>query len=131
MRQPSHEKAPGDAPTSTEGQQQSSTKKSSTTAKGRRQPPITVKLVDSGAVIDVPGGREAEMLRLLIERGEQGTTTGEASPLGWSRRVSAYIKSLRDLGLPIGKTMEPTPDGARVARYRLDAVIRIMERAAA
>ena len=63
-------------------------------------------------------GREAQTLDLLIQCGANGLTSGEASPLGWARRTSAYVKNLRDGGVNIATTREPA-SGAMVGRYRL------------
>lgn len=63
-------------------------------------------------------GREAQTLDLLIQCGARGLTSGEASPLGWARRTSAYVKNLRDGGVNITTTREPA-SGAMVGRYRL------------
>ena len=63
-------------------------------------------------------GREAQTLDLLIQCGGAGVTSGEASPLGWARRTSAYIKKLRDGGVNITTSREPA-SGAIVGRYRL------------
>jgi hypothetical protein len=64
-------------------------------------------------------GREAQTLALLLERGPEGLTSGEASPLGWARRTSGYIHRLRRRGLAIVTASELTGDGARVGRYIL------------
>ena len=63
-------------------------------------------------------GREAQTLDLLIQCGANGLTSGEASPLGWARRTSAYVKNLRDGGVNIATTREPA-SGAMVGRHRL------------
>jgi hypothetical protein len=70
-------------------------------------------------------GREAQTLGLLIERGERGLTSGEASPLGWARRTSAYIHRLRRLGFRVTTTREPAGD-ASVARYRLAEPVEVL-----
>lgn len=72
-----------------------------------------------GGEVRAVQGRLAQTLSLLIQRGSRGFTSGEASPLGWARRTSAYIHKLRRLGLPIVTTREATGDGALVARYSL------------
>lgn len=71
-------------------------------------------------------GREAQTLRLLVHVGPAGFTSGETSPLGWARRTSHYVFRLRGYEFPIITTREPTPDGARVARYSLAAPVRII-----
>lgn len=63
-------------------------------------------------------GREAQTLGLLIQLGSHGVTSGEASPLGWARRTSAYIANLRGAGVNISTTREPA-SGAMVGRYML------------
>jgi len=72
-----------------------------------------------GPVIAVPAGRQAQTMRLLLDVGEHGFTSGEASPLGWARRTSEYISQLRALGVPIETIWENVPDGTRIGRYRL------------
>lgn len=72
-------------------------------------------------------GREAQTLALLIERGPIGFTSGDASPLGWARRTSAYVHKLRRLGLPITTRRETTRDGASVARYTLAGTVTIVD----
>ena len=86
---------------------------------------LTVRLLTAGQPITVHG-RLAQTLALLIRVGARGFTSGEASPLGWARRTSHYVFVLRGLGVPIGKTLEPTPDGARVARYHLTAPVVVV-----
>jgi len=71
-------------------------------------------------------GREAQTLGLLIERGERGVNSGEASPLGWARRTSAYIHRLRRAGFAISTCREPAGD-ANVARYRLVEPVEVLE----
>lgn len=71
-------------------------------------------------------GREAQTLGLLIMRGEGGLTSGEASPLGWARRTSAYIHRLRRAGFAISTCREPAGD-ANVARYRLVEPVEVLE----
>ena len=70
-------------------------------------------------------GRQAQTLSLLIERGERGFNSGEASPLQWARRTSAYIFKLRRAGFAISTTREPTGD-ASVARYRLVEPVEVL-----
>jgi len=65
----------------------------------------------------VVAGREAQILRLLARVGPAGFTAEEAAALGWARRPSAYIHSLRRRGIPIQTSRERTSDGATVARY--------------
>jgi hypothetical protein len=83
---------------------------------------LSVRLLADGQPLTVHG-RLAQTLALLIRVGARGFTSGEASSLGWARRTSHYIFALRGLGVPIGKTLEATPDGARVARYHLTAPV--------
>lgn len=70
-----------------------------------------------GRALEVKG-RAAQTLALLIKAGATGFTSGEASPLGWARRTSAYIKHLRDLGVSIVTQYEKAGD-ARIGRYIL------------
>lgn len=72
-------------------------------------------------------GREAQTLKLLIDTAPRGFTSGEASPLAWARRTSAYIHKLRRAGVPIADTRERTPDGARVARYSLSGPVTVVD----
>ena len=70
-------------------------------------------------------GREAQTLRLLVAVGPKGLTSGEASPLGWARRTSEYIRGLRARGVPIVTQMEDAGD-ARVGRYSLAGPVWIV-----
>lgn len=63
-------------------------------------------------------GREAQTLDLLIKCGAAGVTSGEASPMGWARRTSAYVLKLRQAGVSITTTRE-SASGATVGRYTL------------
>lgn len=83
---------------------------------------ITFRLLPDGEPVTVDG-REAQTLALLVTTGPRGFTSGEASPLGWARRTSAYVHKLRRRGLPIATVREKTPDGASVARYTLAAPV--------
>ncbi len=89
---------------------------------------LTFSLSPDGEPVTVDG-REAQTLALLVTTAPRGFTSGEASPLGWARRTSAYIHKLRRLGLPIATVREKTPDGATVARYTLAApvVVKALE----
>lgn len=71
-------------------------------------------------------GREAQTLALLVARGSEGFTSGEASPLGWGRRTSAYVHDLRRQGVSIVTALECAPDGARVGRYRLACDVELI-----
>jgi len=82
------------------------------------KPKLTVKVASDGPTITVTG-RDAQTLALLIQSGPTGFTSGEASPLRWARRTSAYVHDLRGVGIPIATQRETTPDGASVARYAL------------
>lgn len=75
-------------------------------------------------------GREAQTLLLLAERGPLGFTSGEASPLKWGRRTSAYIHKLRRLGVHIETARETTSDGACIGRYSLTSPVELLEVAA-
>lgn len=70
-------------------------------------------------------GRQAQTLALLVERGERGLNSGEASPLGWARRTSAYVHKLRRAGFGISTTRERAGD-ASVARYRLVEPVEVL-----
>lgn len=72
-------------------------------------------------------GRLAQTLTLLIEKGRQGFTSGDASTFGWARRTSAYIARLRALGLAIDTLWEKTADGCRIGRYVLAQPVLILE----
>jgi hypothetical protein len=72
-------------------------------------------------------GREAQTLALLLAKGPAGFTSGEASPLGWARRTSAYIRNLRLLGVPILTVPEVAVDGSRIGRYSLCGVVAVVE----
>lgn len=74
-------------------------------------------------------GRAAQTLRLLIQKGPAGFTSGEASPLGWARRTSAYIKQLRDLGIQIVTQFERAGD-ALVGRYILVSPVVVLKEGA-
>lgn len=76
---------------------------------------LTVGL--GGAVVTVHG-RLAQTLALLIQAGPRGVTSGEASPLGWARRTSHYVRELRLRGFAIVTLREAAGD-ARVGRYVL------------
>ena len=71
--------------------------------------------------------RKAQTLLLLIAKGAKGFTSGDASPLGWARRTSAYIYKLRQMGVPILTTWETTSDGARIGRYTLQAPVTVVQ----
>lgn len=91
----------------------------------RRRLTLTVRVLPGGKPITLVG-REAQTLKLLIECGGRGFTCGEASPFGWARRTPAYIHDLRRKGIPIASSLENTPDGARVARYRLVVTVEVI-----
>lgn len=99
-----------------------------TTAPKANKPALTVRLQPDASPVTV-FGREAQTLALLIERGGSGFTSGEASPLGWARRTSHYIFKLRGQGIAIATAMEPTPDGAVVARYSLAEPVTVLSEA--
>jgi hypothetical protein len=96
-----------------------------TTGRKADKPSLTVQLLPDGEHITVTG-RLAQTLALLLTTGAQGFTSGEASPLGWARRTSAYVHKLRCLGLPILTAREVTPDGAVVARYTLAGPVAVV-----
>lgn len=73
----------------------------------------------------VVSGREAQTLDLLIQSGDAGFTSGEASPLGWARRTSDYVLKLRRKGVPVSTTRERAGD-AVVGRYRLAGRVRVL-----
>jgi hypothetical protein len=95
------------------------------TAGRRRKLCVTVKVECSPDSITVCG-REAQTLLLLIVRAEKGLTSGEASPLGWARRTSAYVRKLRLAGIPIQTTRERIGD-ASVGRYRLTVQVKVLK----
>lgn len=88
---------------------------------------MTFRLPPDGEPVTVDG-REAQTLALLVTTGPRGFTSGEASPLGWARRTSAYVHKLRRLGLPVATVREKTPDGATVARYTLAGPVVVTPR---
>lgn len=71
-------------------------------------------------------GRTAQTMLLLIESGQAGMTSGDASVLGWARRTSAYIHRLRSLGFEITTTRETTSDGSCIGRYHLIDTVDIL-----
>jgi hypothetical protein len=87
---------------------------------------LTVQLFD-GRVLTVRG-REAQTLALLIQQGARGFTSGEASPLGWARRTSAYIFKLRKAGLDIYTGTQKLPCGTNVGVYILRTVVTVIAR---
>ena len=93
-----------------------------TTTGARNKARLRVRLGD--AVLTVTG-RAAQTLALLVERGARGFTSGEASPLGWARRTSEYVRQLRKLGFEIVTTWERAGD-ARIGRYTLASVVEIL-----
>jgi hypothetical protein len=88
---------------------------------------LTVRL--RGEVVAVRG-RVAQTLALLIDTGARGFTSGEASPLGWARRTSHYVRQLRLSGFPIQTHWETAGD-ARVGRYVLTEALTVVERCGA
>lgn len=83
---------------------------------------LTVRLDDRTLTVK---GRLAQTLALLIQCGNRGFTSGEASPLGWARRTSHYVRELRQLGFPILTQWEEAGD-ARVGRYVLSGSVAVM-----
>lgn len=90
---------------------------------GRAQDRLTFRLASDGERLTV-FGRVAQTLRLLVEVGPHGFTSGEASPLGWARRTSHYVLRLRQAGVPISTTREPAGD-AVVGRYALAGPVHL------
>lgn len=80
-------------------------------------PVLTFRLPPDHRPVTV-AGRQAQTLALLIQCGPAGVTSGEASPLGWARRTSAYVGKLRQAGVPIVTTWERVAD-ATIGRYTL------------
>jgi hypothetical protein len=80
-----------------------------------------------GVTTDTFTGREAQMLALLLDVGDDGLTSGEA-PGGWARRTSSYIHKLRQAGLQIETQMETLPCGTRIGRYVLLTRVRVHAR---
>ena len=60
-----------------------------------------------------------DILALLRFRGERGLTALDAFGIVGSMRLAARIADLKADGYTITSTMETTPRGARVARYRI------------
>lgn len=92
----------------------------------RAEEALTARVLPDGKPVTVYG-REAQTLRLLLRAGARGFTSGEASPLGWARRTSAYVYKLRAAGFPITTTRETTPDGCCVGRYALAAPVAVVQ----
>ena len=90
-----------------------------------RNPSMMVRKLPEGEAFIVRG-RAAQTLALLIEVGDKGFNSGEASPLGWARRTSAYVFVLRESGLDIATDRERVAD-ASVARYRLNSRIEVLD----
>ena len=88
------------------------------------KPSLTFSLPPDTVPITV-AGREAQTMRLLIQTGPQGFTSGEASPLGWARRTSDYVSKLRALGVPIETTRERVAD-ANIGRYTLAGQVVVL-----
>lgn len=87
---------------------------------------VTVRVPPDGAPFTV-SGRLAQTLALLLTTGARGFTSEEARSLSWARRPSAYVHSLRRFpGVSISTVSETTPDGGRVARYRLVGPVVLM-----
>jgi hypothetical protein len=63
--------------------------------------------------------QSAAILALLRERREEGLTSLDALRLVGSFRLAARIADLHAAGHEITSTMEPLPNGKRIARYRL------------
>lgn len=97
-----------------------------TTAKASKAS-LTVRLDDRTLTVE---GRLAQTLALLIQCGNRGFTSGEASPLGWARRTSHYVHELRQLGFTILTQWEEAGD-ARVGRYILAGAVAVVARGAA
>ena len=104
---------------------QGATRSDHTTGNTADKPRLTVCLPPSTDPITVEG-REAQTLALLMRTGPRGFTSGEASPLGWARRTSAYVRKLRLAGVPILTTWETTDD-ARIGRYSLAGPVVVVE----
>lgn len=88
---------------------------------------LTVRLDDRTLTVK---GRLAQTLALLIQCGNKGFTSGEASLLGWARRTSHYVHELRQLGFPILTEWEEVGD-ARIGRYTLGGSVAVVARRAA
>jgi hypothetical protein len=95
------------------------------TVSTKRHSPIWARRVPDGEPFRV-NRREAQTLSLLIQTGQKGFTSGEASPLGWARRTSAYIKSLRLKGLPILTKREAVEADTWVGRYVLTVPVEFV-----
>jgi len=86
---------------------------------------LIVRVVPTGPTMTL-SGREAQTIKLLIERGARGFTSGEALSLGWARRTSHYVWKLRRRGVPIITTREITAD-ARLGRYSLGGRVHVVQ----
>jgi hypothetical protein len=97
--------------------------RSQTKAKAKKVQ-VTIRRLDSQFVQTLKG-RPAQTLLELHHRGEKGATSGEMSPLEWSRRTSAYVSDLRNMGFEIETRYEPAGD-AIVGRYILHTPIEVV-----
>jgi len=61
----------------------------------------------------------ARTLAVLRSRGAAGLTMLEALEAGCGARLAARVWELEAEGYEIGRTLETTPRGQRIARYRL------------
>jgi len=91
------------------------------------KPKVKVKVSDDESDLALEG-RKAQTPLLLIANSEQGFTSGDASPLGWARRSSAYVHKLRRLGVPILTSWETAPDGSRIGRYTLQGPVTVVQK---
>lgn len=122
-------KALSGAATPAQGHSESldSTSEAQTTPRSsERKQELSVQVLPSGTVIRITGKRLVQTMKLLLDTGQAGFTSGEASPLGWARRTSAYVCALRGLGVPIDTLQEHAPDGATIGRYRLSGAVVVM-----
>ena len=84
---------------------------------------ITVELEPTGARISVTG-REAWMLKNLLDVGDKGLTSIERP----APRISSYVAHLREAGLNISTDMEEHsgPYPGRHGRYRLQSRVQVV-----
>jgi hypothetical protein len=84
--------------------------------------------VDDDAHMIISPGKLARLIRLLLQVGDDGFTTGEAvSALGGpAPNIGGMIHKLRSQGMPIASVMEKVGNRVHVARYHLAGVIEVL-----
>lgn len=90
----------------------------------KSRPYVIIKRKDES--IKTIYNRPAQTIHFLKAVGKMGATRLEFTRAGWARSVPSYIYDLRRMGMNISSPREPTNDGARVSRYRLEEPIEII-----